>query len=247
MTFSVTDTLGQAAASIREHFKYFLGVGIFYYALNSLLLISLIDKEVEGFGLAFLISALTLVLYVKPAVLVHRTVILKQATEWKYLFTWGWPETSFFLLCIGMMIAFSLFNMIAGLVALPLFFDQGDESPMFMIYALVIMLFAGGAFSRVALMLPAFAVEQDLSVGDSIGLTENQAFKVFLLVVGLPILTAVILDFIFTLESTLSTLIHQFFAFLIIIFEVSVLSHTYIQLTDRSNPGYLNSEESTED
>ena len=256
MRISVTDTLAQAAASIREHFKYFLGVAFFFFALGvlwQLIVAGMVAAVVSslgilGFYLVAIVSSLVgLALYVKPAVMVHRTVILKETKNWNRMFSWGKPETHLFLLCLGLWIIFMLSSMLFGMMFAAFSNNEVVSHQFEYGFVLIMMVLGGAVFSQIALMLPAFAVGHKVSVGDSIDLTRGQSLKVFLLVVVLPVLISMLMQYVIPRQSSVIAILLNFLTHLLVIFEVSVLSHVYLRLTENSESGDQANKESAAD
>ena len=134
---------------------------------------------------------------------------------------------SLLLALIAIPIAF-----IAGIVfavVLPVLSQGGSESLSWLIMGAVYMLI-GLVISRLMLVLPSRAVDEEISFGDSWSATSLVKWKVFILLSLLPIISSFTTEFIASFDvlflSVLSILLQAVFA----LFELALLSICYQKL-----------------
>ncbi len=236
MKLSIADIILHAYQSIKNNFSYFVSLTLVFFAITAIVEGALFFLDVRNMFLVYLFALISFAVYVKQAVTVHRSVILGEMNRWDKVFSWGAPENRFLLISIGLWLVFSLFVGILGGMLVP-FFNEGGfsqtEMEQYVYILLVITLIIGGSiFSRICMMFPSAAIGKKLGVGGSIDYTQSNFFKLFLLIVLLPIVIKLLLSSLIIDDVFISALLIGFIAHLLIVFQVSVLSHTYLALVD---------------
>ncbi len=234
MSLSMQHIISQAIESIRNNFSFFLGITLLFFTLNILVELTTYGLSINRFAPMLFFSIISLALYVKHAVVVHRTVILGEANRWDRVFTWGVPESSFFVLSVVLWFLFALFLGVMTLIMSPFLYasasavDQGVT--FFRFFALFVFVIAGLAFTYLCLMFPSRAVGLPMSFTNSIHKTKTNYFKVLLLVVFIPITTGIMIDYLMSEDTLVYNLFINLIAHFLLVFQVSILSHTYLTL-----------------
>ncbi len=167
--------------------------------------------------------------FIVIAVTCHRVILLDDAElkdfqvfrfskrEWRFL---GWTMV---LSLLGMVIL-TLFANLKSLFYI-------DVNNVFF-YKYIWMLPAYYFMSRFSLVLPACALDHSISLRQAWRLTTGNGWRIFVIVVILPIILSLVSDFIFPQTITITNFLNSIFYPLITIIEISALSLSYRFLSD---------------
>ena len=239
MYLSIQKIIKLAVDSIKNNLGFFLGITLLFFTLTTLLEGVLLFMETESQIVTFSFAMIGLALYVKQAVIIHRSVILKEANRWNQVFSWGSPENHFFLMVVGLWMLVTVVS--AVVIGLFTAFalqptDSSTVNPDFAndLYAifLPLMLIAGIIFSRICLVLPSRAIGKNMAIETSYRLTKGNAINMFVLIVMLPLATNLLLGWLLSDDVLIYNLLIGLVAHLLIVFQVSLLSHTYMALVE---------------
>ena len=239
MQLSIGKIIKLAVDSIKLNLGFFLGITLIFFTLTALLEGILLFLGTESRTLIFLFGIIGFALYVKQAVIVHRSVILGEANRWDLAFSWGSADNQFLLISLGFwLLATVVFAVVIGLfTAFALQPTGGNtvnvnfENNLYAIM-LPLMLIAGIVFSRVCLVLPSRAIDKNMAMEISFRLTKGNGLRMFLLIVLLPLATNLLLGWLLSDDILIYNLLIGLIAHLMVVFQVSVLSHTYMALVE---------------
>jgi hypothetical protein len=224
--FTTDQILKEAFTSFKENSKYFLILGSIY----AVLLLSLVyvfepHKPEETFK-SLIMSILFLLIHAKLAIMVHRSVLLKES-DLNKIFSWTTKELKFILIVIGLYLG--VFVTIGILSAFLIPFAVNVEKlyyfslmfiPVLIIIGLIIV-------SRVSLVFPAIAIRRNIKLSDSWSQTKGHTFSLFVLLVLVPFLSSLLQNKLAG-DSVVLTAVFSFISVFVLIFEVTILSHCFI-------------------
>jgi hypothetical protein len=239
MHLSIQKIINLAVESIKNNLSFFLGITLVFFTLTALLEAAMLFFGGKSMLLSLLLGLIGIALFVKQAVVIHRSVILKEANRWDQLFSWGSPDNQFFLMVIGMWILVTVVVAVVGGLFTAFVLDPtsanttqaGFESDLYAIF-LPLMLIAGIIFSRICLVLPSRAIGKNMAIETSYRLTKGNAINMFLLIVMLPLATNLLLGWLLSDDVLIYNLLIGLIAHLLVVFQVSLLSHTYMALVE---------------
>ncbi len=239
MHLSIQKIIQLAVESIKNNLSFFLGITLIFFTLTALLEAAMLFFGTKSMLLSLLLGLIGMALFVKQAVVIHRSVILDEANRWDQVFSWGSPDNQFLLMSVGLWILFSvvvavvvgLFSAFALQPAVGTATNAGFESNLYTIL-MPLMLIAGIIFSRICLVLPSRAIGNNMAMEISYRLTKGNALNMFLLIVMLPLATNLLLDWLLSDDVLIYNLLVGLIAHLMVVFQVSLLSHTYMTLVE---------------
>lgn len=239
MHLSIQKIIKLAVDSIKDNLSFFLSITLIFFTLTTLLEGVLLFMGTESRVVTFSFNMFGLALYVKQAVIIHRSVILKEANRWNQVFSWGSPDNQFFLMVIGLWLLVTVVSaVVIGLFTAFALQPTGSSTvnPDFanVLYAifLPLMLIAGIIFSRICLVLPSRAIGKNMAIETSYRLTKGNAINMFVLIVMLPLATNLLLGWLLSDDVLIYNLLIGLIAHLLVVFQVSLLSHTYMALVE---------------
>lgn len=233
MHLSIQKIISQAIQSIRENFGFFVGITLIFFIFTALLDGIFIWVGTSNIFIIYLLALVNLAIYVKQAVVIHRSVILDEANRWDKVFSWGSADNQFLLISVGLWLLFSLAVGLFTALVMPFYIygtRSGDFEQSIFFILVPIFLVAGIIFSRICLALPSRAIGNKMSIGKSIALTKKNSAKIFVLIVLLPIAINLLINRFLSEDKLVFNLFVGLIAHLIVVFQVSILSHTYITL-----------------
>lgn len=142
------------------------------------------------------------------------------------------------MICVGLWVLFALsIGILSGLAIAFLSEGSAADNMETSLYYLVLplLLISGFIFSRICLIFPSRAVGEKMSLEESFTLTKSKGFKMFMLIVLLPLAINMLLGELMIEDSLIYNLMISLIAHLIVVFQVSVLSHAFIALTKNHN------------
>lgn len=212
-----------------ENLKPFLFFGGLFVAL-SLLVVIVFGPEEDG----LLVNLIESLIYAKLAVLVHRTVLLKEK-DVIHAFKWGLPEIIYMLSMVAVMIAITLIVFVTTslfLIISPTGSVSGGMSVVTIVFFSAIALLAGYFGSRIALAFPSIAIGQSFTLSEIWHKSKPHTMTLFWLIIVFPILANVVPAAVFLLpfpEWLLGVLILAMYA-IIVIYCITLLSHCYHEI-----------------
>jgi hypothetical protein len=235
MSLSIAQIIRASLESIRSHVLFYLGLAVLFFCLSLLFELFFLNQDDGHFLLSIIMLLISVAVFAKQAVVVHRSVILGEAGQWRPVFRWGAEDSVFFMAGLGLVLALVLAGFLMAMLESLLFSYLSSTSAieLFGWISSAVMLIAGGmAFSLICLFFPAAAAGHNVSLADSVGITKQQFFKVFLLVALLPFVCSVLINIVLTMaEDLMMQILINLLGHFLVVFYVSVLSHTYLQLT----------------
>jgi len=236
MSLSIPHVVRSSLRSIRNHLLFYLALTLLFFCLSVLFELYFLHHG-DAHALQLLIMLLlSAAVFAKQAVVIHRSVILGEGGQWRQVFRWGAEDSLFFFVGLGLGLAFALVGgFVLAMLESLILGEQSTTSAIewFGWISSLLLLFAGGlAFSLICLFFPAAAAGHNMSLADSAALTQQQFLKVFLLVALLPFTCSVLVNVVLTEAAGLMiNVLINLVAHFLVVFYVSVLSHTYLQLT----------------
>ncbi len=206
----------------------YLGISLVYWQVT---------EEIIGRAQYFLFSVVAIFSSVLAIVACHRVFLLgREEVEQTMTFRWGYRETKFLINIVGI-------SFLAGLLVLPVVVglqivtDVGklwaDEGSIlgFVVFA-ILYLPATYVMSRLSLILPDIAVDNDRTLAWAWALSSGHSFSLFILIGLLPILTSLVTYPLFLLMG--GSFIAVFLQFVIwtvvAVLEICLLSLSYAWL-----------------
>jgi hypothetical protein len=226
---SIGSIIGDAYASIMNNSRYFSTLAVIFISIQ-LILNYLILKNNTGTSILITVAGLiSMLVYVKLAVMIHRSILLNEynlnkliqfsSIEFKFI---GWAVVIYLMLFapLGILMAFLI----------PFITASNDEFYLVGVFAIVgfaIVLFIS---SQLALLFPNVAISKQMSLADAWKLTRNNRITLFLLIMVIPSVFKILVSFMST-NHGIWYFISSIISVIIVIFEVSILSHCYQFLT----------------
>jgi hypothetical protein len=227
MELSITEVLKRAIQSIDRHFGFYAAITLLFFLLNTVLELLTLFIGNAGVLLALVLMVLSLLLFVKQAVVIHRSVILDEAGMWQKVTSWGRPDTLFLVVCLGLGLLYALMGMLISIVMMPNMMESGNAEQTTEQMIWVFLVLYGLVIPMVCLMLPSRAVGKPLSLSESITMIKPVYHKALVLMVVLPFTTAYVFGELLPTDSFLMNTVFNLIYQLVWVFEITVLSHTY--------------------
>ena len=219
-----------AERTLIENLKPFLFFAGLFMAL-SLLVEIIFGPEADG----LLVNLIESLIYAKLAVLVHRTVLLKEK-DVIHAFKWGLPEIIYMLSMVAVMIAITLIVFVTTSLFLIISptgsVSGGGMSIVTVVFFSGIVLLAGYFGSRIALAFPSIAIGQSFTLPEIWHKSKPHTLTLFWLIIVFPVLANVVPAAVSLLpfpEWLLGVLVLAMYA-IIVIYCITLLSHCYHEI-----------------
>lgn len=234
MSLSIAQIIRASLESIRSHLLFYLALAALCYVVSLFVDYVFVLLGKMHFMNILLLSILGTAIYARQSVVVHRSVILDEAGSWRQVFHWGVEDSIFFAVGVGLWLAFAfvaglLLNMIESMVSINLISSTAIQWVDWSSFA-VLMVMAGMVFTLICLYFPAVATNRKLTMAESAVFTKKHFKQVFFLVWLLPLFGGLLVEFMVFENSWILTRLIQFLTHVLMVYYVSVLSHTYLQL-----------------
>jgi hypothetical protein len=158
-------------------------------------------------------------LSIKVAVLVHQSVLMNDFKV-SNLFKWSKCDSKYFIksillvIVIGMITAFILSIFSSSKIVL-----------------IIVLMLIGLIMARILIIFPATAVDEDMRLSFAWNLSKGYTGSLFFLLICIPAITNKLIEYI-PINSTYTQMFYFVFSVLIILFEITLLSHCYQSFED---------------
>ena len=167
------------------------------------------------------------------AVNCHRLFLEKDVPDGIFeTLRWNKRNTKFLLASFVLAISMAICIVPFLFVSLPIFFNMDKSQLYFYTVKSIIMLPIGYVFSRLSLILPATAVDQNSSWSTAWAISKGYGWSLCFLVTLFPLLTGLVIDAISS-TSIAAKPITAMLSIVILIYEISILSNSYKVLNVR--------------
>jgi hypothetical protein len=229
--FTTETILAKSFQSFRLHFAYFSILTLIFLALILLTSFALAPLLLTSQLTIFLYVLLLVAIYARLAVMVHRAVLMNDKSVAKF-FSWSIHDTKFLIWAMTISITFMAFLF---LVIFP--FAKSGNPGVFTVIMLVVIIGLGLVFSKICLIFPSIAVGHNISLKQAWETSKGHVGSLFFLVIVLPYIINKLLSKIPETDLVIEIIL-MLVNVLIVIFEVTLLSHCYEALfkQDKSNP-----------
>ena len=187
--------------------------------------------------LIFIAIFVILVILAKSIVHTHRTFILNENATLSELFKLTKRDFRFIKKFIGL----SLCMMLLGIVMMIAFSQfyiriaKGTEHEVVvLLLGLITTLVPAFFWSRLAIVLPSAAMEDNLSISNAWYVSSNYTWTLFVGVGVIPVITKLILSYIPSYESIIYSAGIGLLSAIILIIEIGILSLTYKAITENN-------------
>ncbi len=233
MKLSVIDTLTHALTSIKNHIGFYVALIVLYLSAQGLLMALVQWFEEPGFLMVLLYKVLSLALDVKLAVTVHRSVLMHEVGVWKRVFWWNRCESEFLVLTFVLGLFFVVSGFILGLVVSWVFggwLEAFTETTQHMLMTFGFSVYTWLIFTRVSLVFPTLAVNQNLCLEDSVHLSGRYFIPMLCLLSLVPMVSLLVVFFANFETNYLTLLIAWMLVGMLLVLNIAILSHVYQQL-----------------
>ena len=218
--FTTESILSKSFHSFKQNIGYFSLLTLIFLSLIFLTSIALVPLLIKSQITLIFYVLLLVAIYARLAVMIHRAIIMNEKSLSK-IFSWSMHDTKFMLWAMGVSLT------LMGVLFLIIYpFISAGNSGALLLFILVFFVGLGIIFARISLIFPSVAIGKDISINESWQNSKGHVGSLFFLVVFLPYMINKLINKIPD-ASLFLELILMLISVLIVIFEVTLLSHCY--------------------
>lgn len=205
-----------------------------YPALGMLISSLLSNSNTEGF------TVLSIMLFVSNFYFTiifttncHRLFLKKEVpTRMIDTIKWNSINTGFLISTMSLSLSFAVCTIPIICIYISVFEKFIKNSYFFVVLMVALIMPIAFYFSKLSLMLPATAAEEDNSFLTALSNSENNGWNLFILVGILPVVTGFIISYVGS-AYIVTKFITSILSIMVLFYEVSILSNSYQKLTGR--------------